>query len=162
MVLVGSVHLILGVTGSPQPQMGKKHGRGGRSAGGGSTTMTSISSSNSLFQNGQNMSFSGVKSGNETYFNDNGEICNADGVVDGVGVGGTVAANGSSSSSSSNGSGTGLTLPKCRKLEIGDIKKHSLLMIKQEILRKLRLDESRLPNVSAAGMIRPPCFLIHL
>jgi len=49
--------------------------------------------------------------------------------------------------------------PMCRKLDIVDMKKHSLQMIRQDILRKLRMDETRLPNVSAAGFPIPPAYL---
>ncbi|XP_021956240.1 growth/differentiation factor 8 isoform X2 [Folsomia candida] len=139
-VAVGVLYYVLTSsvsTGSPQPF--KR--RGSRSTPLLSTTTTN--GINPLAAEG-----GGEKFGNETYFNDIGEICNAEAVLQGGGL-----------PASSGGGGSTNLAHRCRKLDIGDIKKHSLLMIKQEILRKLRLDESRLPNISAAGHPIPAAYL---
>jgi hypothetical protein len=74
-----------------------------------------------------------------------GELCSS--AEAGGGGGGSIPGGGSSSGF------------RCRKLDIGDMRTHSLHMIRADILRKLKLEEGRLPNASAEGFPIPPDYL---
>jgi hypothetical protein len=73
-----------------------------------------------------------------------GELCSK---AEAGGGGGSIPGGGSSSGF------------RCRKLDIGDMRTHSLHMIRADILRKLKLEEGRLPNASAEGFPIPPDYL---
>lgn len=51
--------------------------------------------------------------------------------------------------------------PACRKLGL-DMKRLSLELIKQDILKKLRLDENKLPNSTVKGFPIPPQYLSEI
>lgn len=132
--------VVVGVVGSPSKKPAQNNKR----------STSQLQNQSGSFHGGELNKSSGSNDTLTIHINDNGEICNAelDQVSQGVGTTGSPLVG-----------AMGVNLPRCRKLEIGDIKKHTLLTIKQEILRKLRLDESRLPNVSAQGIPIPQAYL---
>jgi hypothetical protein len=78
----------------------------------------------------------------------------------------TLFRNGSSSSAATGGdqlctdNGGGAT-GGCKALGL-DMKKISLELIRHDILRKLRMDENRLPNITAKDYLIPPAYLNEL